>query len=211
MDFAQTPVTFALIAINCIVSFLAFNNRDLMNKLVFHPVSVDKNKQWYRFITSGFIHADVNHLLFNMLTLFFFVPSIERIFIDGNIGGSIGYLGFYLAAIAVSEIASYIKHKDNPNYSSLGASGAISAVVFSLVLFNPWGTILLKFIIPIPFILYAVGYVAYSSYMDKKGGDGIGHSAHLWGALFGIVFLIVAYPTSLKIFMREIVQPHFGL
>lgn len=211
MDFAQTPITFLLIAVNCIVSFLAFNNRDLMNKLVFHPVSVDKNKQWYRFISSGFIHADVNHLLFNMLTLFFFGREIESVFTYANIGGQWGFLAFYLAAIAVSEIPSYLKHKTNPNYSSLGASGAIAAVVFSLVLFNPWGIILLKFIIPIPFILYAVGYVAYSSYMAKKGGDGIGHSAHLWGAIFGIVFLAAAYPTSLKIFMEQIVHPHFSL
>jgi membrane associated rhomboid family serine protease len=172
---------------------------------------VDRNKQWYRFITSGFIHGDVNHLLFNMLTLFFFGRDIEQVFTLANIGGPIGFLAFYLAAIVISEIPSYIKHKTNPNYSSLGASGAIAAVVFSLVLFNPWGIILLKFIIPIPFILYAVGYVAYSSYMAKKGGDGIAHSAHLWGALFGIVFLAVAYPNSLKIFMDQIVHPHFSL
>jgi membrane associated rhomboid family serine protease len=209
MDF-DFPITVALIIANCVVSFIAFNNADLMNKLIFHPPAVSQSNQWYRFITSGFIHKDVNHLLFNMLTLFFFGKTLEPGFTALGIGGGIGYLLFYIAAIAVSEIPTYIKHKNDDNYFSLGASGAISAVVFALVLFEPWGTVYLKFIIPIPFILYAVGYLFYSTYMAKKSGDGVGHSAHLWGALFGIAFFIVAYPNSIKIFMEQLAHPHFG-
>ncbi len=209
MDF-DFPITVSLIIANCVVSFVAFNNQDLINKLIFHPPAISQNNQWYRFITSGFIHKDVNHLLFNMLTLFFFGKTLEPGFGVLGIGGGIGYLLFYIAAIAVSEIPTYIKHKNDESYFSLGASGAISAVVFALVLFEPWGTVYLKFIIPIPFILYAVGYLIYSTYMAKKGGDGVGHSAHLWGALFGIVFFLIAYPNSIKIFMGQLAHPHFG-
>jgi len=208
MDLSNSPITLALIAANCIISFMAFKNNVLLNKLIFHPPDITKNKQWYRFITSGFIHKDFNHLLFNMITLFFFGQALEPLF-DAVGLSPIVYLVFYLSAIVVSEIPTYIKEKNNENYYSLGASGAVSAVVFALVLFAPWEKIYIKFIIPVPFILYAVGYLAYSAYMDRKGTDHIGHSAHLWGALYGIAFMLVAFPESYKIFMDQIAHPHF--
>ncbi len=203
-------VNLGLIAITCLISILAFNNKDLMGKFIFHPVSVKEHKQWYRLLTSGFLHADWNHLIFNMLTLFFFGGNVEKLFEMIGLGGAVGYILFYLAAIVVSSLPSYFKHKNNDHYYALGASGAVSAVMFAVVLFAPWSTILLKFIIPIPFILYAVGYIAYSAYMDKKGGDNIGHSAHLYGALFGIAFMLVAYPESFKIFIEQLKHPKFG-
>jgi membrane associated rhomboid family serine protease len=204
------PITIALIVANCIISFLAFNNNDLMNKLIFHPVTVSQQKQWYRFISSGFLHKDFNHLLFNMITLFFFGGSLEVLFKNYNIaGGAIGYLFFYIAAIIVADLPTYKKEKNNANYYSLGASGAVCAVLFATVLFDPWATLLIKFIIPVPFIVYAVGYLIYSNYMSKKGGDGIGHSAHLWGGLFGIAFMLFAYPHSLQIFLEKVMHPHF--
>lgn len=208
MNFSQFPITLILIAINCILSFICFSNNDLLNKLIFHPVSVNQNKQWYRFLSSGFIHKDTGHLIFNMLTLFFFGQSLEPGFTTLGLG-PILYIVFYLSAIVVSEMPTYLKHKNNENYYSLGASGAVSAVVFALILFMPWSTILLKFIIPIPFILYGVGYLLYSAYMNKKGGDNIGHSAHLFGAVYGILFMIIAYPDSIKIFMEQIMHPKF--
>jgi len=208
MDFSSFPITLVLIAINCIVSFTAFSNRNLLGKLIFHPPAIAQHNQWYRFITSGFIHQDGNHLLFNMLTLFFFGQTLEPGFNDLGLGPVL-YLTFYLLAIIASELPTYFKHKNNSNYYSLGASGAVSAVVFALVLFKPWDMIYLQFFIPIPFVLYAVGYLAYSAYMDKKGNDNIGHSAHFWGAVFGIVFMLITYPKAFGIFIREITHPPF--
>ena len=207
MDITRFPITLVLIAINCILSFMCFSNNDLLNKLIFHPPAVAQQRQWYRFLTSGFIHKDGNHLLLNMITLFFFGMVLEPGFTTLGLGPVL-YAVFYLSAIIVSEIPTYIKKRNDENYYSLGASGAVSAVVFAIVLFAPWELIYLKFFIPIPFILYAVGYIIYSFYMDRKGTDHVGHSAHLWGALYGIVFMLIAYPDSLKIFMDKITHPH---
>jgi len=208
MDFSRFPITLALIAANCILSYMCFGNASLRYKLIFHPPAITQHKQWYRFISSAFIHEDGNHLLFNMLTLFFFGQSLEPGFTDMGLGPVV-YIIFYFTAIVAAEIPTFIKEKNNERYTSLGASGAVSAVVFALVLFAPWEKIYLKFIIPVPFVLYAVGYLAYSAYMDKKGTDNIGHSAHFWGALYGVVFMALAYPDSLKIFIKEISHPHF--
>ncbi|MFN8243853.1 MAG: rhomboid family intramembrane serine protease [Ferruginibacter sp.] len=208
MDFSTFPITLILIAVNCLLSFICFSNSDLLNKLIFHPPAVAQQKQWYRFLSSGFIHKDGGHLLFNMLTLFFFGQALEPGFTALGLGPGL-YLVFYLTAIIVSEIPTYIKEKNNENYYSLGASGAVAAVVFAMVLFAPWEKIYLKMMIPIPFILYAVGYLIYSAYMARKGTDNIGHSAHLWGSLYGLVFMIIAYPDSVKIFIEQIQHPHF--
>ena len=208
MNLSDFPITITLIAINCLLSFICFSNNTLMNKLIFHPPAISQNNQWYRFLTSGFIHKDGSHLLFNMITLFFFGQSLEPGFTLLGLGPTL-YIVFYLSAIIVSEIPTYLKHKNDENYYSLGASGAVAAIVFAMVLFAPWEKIYLKLFIPIPFILYAVGYLAYSAYMDRKGKDNIGHSAHLWGSLYGLVFMLIAYPDSLKIFMEQIIHPHF--
>lgn len=208
MNFSSFPITLALIVINCVISFIGFQNEAFLNKLIFHPPAITRDKQWYRFISSGFLHKDGNHLFLNMLTLFFFGQTLEPGFTALELG-PIAYIFFYLSAIAVSEIPTYLKHKDNENYYSLGASGAVAAVVFALVLFEPWSKIYLKLFIPIPFILYAVGYLVYSAYMDKKGTDNIGHSAHLWGSLYGVAFMLVAYPDSWRIFIEQVSHPHF--
>ncbi len=208
MDIASFPITLLIIAVNCIVSFLAFKNTEVLNKLIFHPPAIAHNREWYRFITSAFIHKDMQHLLFNMLTLYFFGRELEPLF-EGIGLPAYTYLLFYLLAIVVAEIPTYIKHRYDERYYSLGASGAVSAVMFSLLLLAPWSIITLNFIIPIPFIVFAFGYLAYSAYMDRKGTDNIGHSAHLWGAVFGIVFMLLAYPESIHIFLRQIGHPHF--
>jgi membrane associated rhomboid family serine protease len=208
-SFNETPFSYLIIGITSLVSYLALNNQNLLSKLMFNAVLVKENRQYYRMLTSGFVHNDYGHLFFNMLTLFFFGPPIERI-MHFYIGlPNYTFPLFYLAAIAVSEIPSYIKHKANPNYWSLGASGATSAVTFALILIKPWMLIYIKFI-PLPAIIYGVGYLAYSAYMGKKGGDNIGHTAHLFGALFGIVAFIAIYPPVVQIFMQQIQQPSFG-
>jgi len=202
-------ITILIIAVTCIISFLSFSNEKLINELIFYPPAITRDRQWYRFITSGFIHADIQHLAFNMFTLYFFGRSWEYAY-SGELGvGEIWYVVLYLVSLIVSQVPSYIKNKNNYHYRSLGASGAVSAIVFSMILLMPWST-LYVFVIPVPAIIYAVLYLGYTIYMSKKGGDYINHDAHLWGAIFGIVFSIALKPEVIGIFLEAITHPHFG-
>ncbi|MDR6840926.1 rhomboid family intramembrane serine protease [Pseudoxanthomonas sacheonensis] len=202
----ETPVTYALIAITCLVSWIAFNNRKLADRLILWPPAIDKHKQYDRLVTYGFIHADFMHLLFNMLTLFFFGPQIESLM--GDVGVWV-YPLFYVSALVVSILPTYLKNQHNPNYLSLGASGAVSAILFAYILVRPW-SIIGVFFIPMPAILFAVLYVGYSIWMDRRGGDRINHSAHLAGAAYGVLFMLVMEPRVLGHFLRQLQQPSFG-
>jgi|SRR5882757_3768668 len=190
MDFKEFPITIILIVINAIVSFIAFNNRDVMNKFIMWPYGVKRNKQYYRFISSGFLHADFMHLFFNMFTLFFFGKNLEVYLKAYELGGAASYLAIYFLALIVSDYPSYQKHKDDPDYLSLGASGAVSAVVFATIVFSPWASIYLYGALKISAALYAVLYIVYCVYMGKRGVGNINHDAHLWGSLFGLVFTL---------------------
>ncbi len=200
----QFSVTLVLIGITCVVSFLAFNNAKLAGRLILWPPAIDRGRQYDRLLTYGFIHADWMHLLFNMVTLFFFGPFIERE-ISAFIGPW-GYLGFYLGALVVSILPSYFRHQKDPNYRSLGASGAVSAVLFAFILINPWAMIGV-FFIPMPAILFAVLYVGYSIWMDRRGTDNINHGAHLAGALFGVLFMVAMEPRVINLFLDRLMQP----
>lgn len=202
----ETPVTYALIAITCVVSWIAFNNRKLADRLILWPPAIDKHKQYDRLVTYGFIHADFMHLLFNMLTLFFFGPQIESLM--GDVGVWV-YPLFYVSALVVSILPTYLKNQHNPNYLSLGASGAVSAILFAYILVRPW-SIIGVFFVPMPAILFAVLYVGYSIWMDRRGGDRINHSAHLAGAAYGVLFMLVMEPRVLGHFLRQLQQPSFG-
>ena len=202
----ETPVTYALIAITCVVSWIAFNNRKLADRLILWPPAIDKHKQYDRLVTYGFIHADFMHLLFNMITLYFFGTQIEALMTD--VVGIWVYPVFYLSALVVSILPTYLKNQHNPNYLSLGASGAVSAVLFAFILVAPWQRIFVLFI-PLPAIVFAVLYVAYSIWMDRRGGDRINHSAHLAGAAYGVMFLIIMRPQVLQHFLRELQSPSF--
>ncbi|MDQ6904417.1 MAG: rhomboid family intramembrane serine protease [Bacteroidota bacterium] len=186
-------ITVILIIITVLVSLAAFSNQKLMSELIFYPPAITEGKQYYRFITCGFIHADVGHLFFNMYAFYLFGNVTEEIFtaIFGN-SGKLLYVIMYLLALVVCIIPSYLKNKMNTNYRSLGASGAVSAVVFAYIIFNPLQGIGLIFI-PIYMMgfLFGIIYLIVSYLLGKKGGGRINHSAHIWGALFGIVFLIV--------------------
>ena len=202
-------MTILIIAVTCLVSFPAFSNNKLMGDLIFYPPAITNENQWYRFITSGFIHADTMHLAFNMFTLYFFGSSWETAYI-GYLGvGKIWYIVLYLGALIVSQLPSYLKNRNNYRYRSLGASGAVSAIVFSMILLTPWST-LYVFVIPVPAIIYAILYLGYTIYMGKKGNDNVNHDAHLWGALFGIIFSVALKPEVISIFISAITHPHFG-
>jgi len=202
----ESPITYALIAITCVVSWIAFNNRKLADRLILWPPAIDKQKQYDRLVTYGFIHADFMHLLFNMITLFFFGPQIESLM--GEVGVWV-YPLFYVSALVVSILPTYLKNQKNPNYLSLGASGAVSAILFAYILLRPW-SIIGVFFIPMPAILFAVLYVGYSIWMDRRGGDRINHSAHLAGAAYGVLFMLVMEPRVLGHFLRQLQQPSFG-
>ncbi|MBD8696428.1 rhomboid family intramembrane serine protease [Stenotrophomonas sp. CFBP 13718] len=205
----MTPVNLLLIAITVIVSWMAFNNRKLTDRLILWPPAVDRHRQYDRLITYGFLHADWPHLIFNMITLFFFGGQIEGLMVRLS-GSYLTYPAFYLGALVISILPSYIKNQKNPNYLSLGASGAVSAVLFAFILLSPW-TRIFVFFIPAPAILYAVFYVGYSIWMDKRGGDQVNHSAHLAGAAFGVLFMLAMQPSIFNHFLTELANPRFGL
>jgi len=202
--------TLLIIAITGLVSFLAFSNEKLINQLIFYPPAITRDNQWYRFITSGFIHADIQHLAFNMFTLYFFGRSWEYAYCEELSVGKIWYVVLYVGALVASQIPSYLKNRNNYRYRSLGASGAVSAIVFSMILLMPWST-LYVFIIPLPAIIYAILYLGYTIYMSRKGGDYINHDAHLWGAIFGIAFSIALKPKVFGIFLHAITHPYFNV
>jgi membrane associated rhomboid family serine protease len=189
------PITISIIIVTCLVSFTAFSNEKLMGDLIFNPPAINNRKQWYRFFTCGFIHADIMHLAFNMYSFYLFGEIVEqsfaRIFGAGN--GQIIFLLMYLLSLAVSLLPTYIQNQHNYHYYSLGASGAVSAVVFTGIFIYP--TLPLG-IFPIPFhipgFIFGPLYLIISAYLAKKGNGNINHSAHIWGALFGVVFVIIS-------------------
>lgn len=188
------PVASFIFIITLVTSIYAFNNHRAFGKLMFHPYSVSRGKNWYTYITSGLIHADWMHLFFNMFTFFCFAFTLERII------GHWQFAVLYIGSLILSDIPSVVKHKDNFGYHSLGASGAISAVLFSFIFFDPWARLFVMGI-PMPAIIFAVLYLIYSWYMSKQGRDNIGHDAHFFGALSGIIFTILFVPNAIPNFI----------
>lgn len=209
----EFTITVVIIIITVIISFTAFSSEKIINDLIFWPPMIKEKKQFYRFITSGFIHADFIHLAFNMLALYSFAKapiangiSLEDFFVLKV--GKTGFILFYLLGIILSEVPTYFRHQDNYSYRSLGASGAVSAVIFSGILFSPWST-LGVFFIPMPAIIFAVLFVGFTIYMDRRGGDNINHSAHLWGAIYGVLATIALEPRVINYFLEELKHPRF--
>lgn len=195
-----------IITVTALTSFLAWRSPSLLDSWLMNPYRIYSRGEYHRFLTSGFIHADVGHLLFNMLSLYFFGGIIEQIFsaLFGGLG-PIYLIGFYLAGILVSDIPSYLKHRFDPGYNSLGASGGVSSVLFAAILFSPLSKIYIYFIpIGIPGFIFGGLYLAYSYYESKQNRGNVNHDAHLYGALFGIVCMIAIYPQVLPQFIEQI-------
>lgn len=188
----NTSVTFYLIAINVIVSLLAlYVYPPLLETGYLKPTRVVRENTWYELITSGFLHANIGHLFVNMFTLYFFGSVMERVLGPGY------FLGLYLTGLIVAGIPSVIKFKDNESYATLGASGAVGAVLFAFIFLFPLENIYLMFIpIPIPAFVFAILYLAYSMYESKQERGKINHEAHLAGAIWGMLYLVIFVPNT---------------
>ncbi len=202
----MTPI---IVGITAAASFFALRNRGLFIRMQLNPYQVYHHRQWYRVITHGFIHADWIHLLVNMLVLFSFGQAVEK---ELNLlearnkiaDGTLHFLILYFGGMIVATISTLQKHKDNYHYNAIGASGAVSAVVFAYIFFSPRQTLLLMGIVPIPAIVFGVLYLVYSQYMRKRGGQRVNHDAHFIGAVFGFVYPILLDPIQLEYFFNKL-------
>jgi len=194
-----------IIAATVIISVIAFKNEDIMNKYKFNPVRILRHKEYHRLFTYGFLHANWDHLIVNSLVLFFFGSVLEQYFaIYFKDLGLIYFILLYAGGLIISVLFDLYKNKNNYYYNAIGASGATSAVVFACIFFDPWQKLYLMFFIPIPGIIFAILYIAYSYYMSKKNNDNIGHNSHLFGALFGFIFPIIIKPNLFSLFLQNI-------
>ena len=200
-------ITLIIIIITVIASFYAWKNPHIQHKWIFSPYIVSTNNEYQRFVTSGFIHADQMHLLFNMFTLYFFGELIESVYQHyfGNFG-LVLFVLLYIAGIVISDIPTFIKHKNDPHYRALGASGGVAAVVFSSIMFFPLNKIYIFGIIGIPGFILGILYIIYSFYQGKKMADNINHDAHLYGAAFGIVFSVIIDPAVIGRFFEQVMS-----
>lgn len=205
-------ITQIIIGITALVSILAFYNKELQGRLLFSPIMIAQHRQGYRFITHAFVHADWMHLAVNMFVLYSFGRFVEGSY--GILFGAKGWYFFlllYFGGILLSSTPSFAKHKDNKFYNAVGASGAVSAVLFASILINPLAGIRFIFIpFNIPAFIFGILYLIYSAYMAKRGNDNIGHDAHFWGAVYGLLFTLLLKPSLGAAFVNQI-QSFIGL
>lgn len=203
-------VALILIALTACISMYAWSSPGLMASWILSPYLVQSRGQWYRFLTSGFLHANFVHLAFNLLAFYSFSPAVLRVF-AGEFGFNLGtacFLLLYIGGIIVSDIPTYFRHRHDPAYRSLGASGGVSSVVFASVLFYPvvpGGGI---YIFPIPVaiqpFLFGFLYLAYSYYQGRRRADNINHDAHFYGALYGVVVALALVPSAAPNFWAQV-------
>lgn len=202
-------VTILLIIVTVAASIYAWRDTTLRNKWIHNPYLANRNKEYHRLITSGFIHADYLHLFFNMYAMYLFGGMVEQYF-DFFFGPKaiLAFLGLYLLGIIVANLPDFVKYKNNYGFNSLGASGGVSAIVFCSVILNPMMELMI-FPIPVamPAYIFAIIYVAYSVYMEKRQMNNVNHMAHLWGGLWGVVFILVTEPSTLGRFIEQIRLP----
>lgn len=204
-------LTIIIIAVTSVISISAFNNGRLANSLIFYPPAV-RHGEWHRLFTYGVLHADYTHLFFNMFTLYIFGTAIENVCnsVLGHTGGSICYVLLYTTALFVSIFPTYLKKKDNAHYHGVGASGAVSAVVFAYILIHPMSFMGILFIpVWLPAFLFGIIFILISIRLDRKQAGGINHLAHITGGVYGIVFMILSFASTahlnlINIFIEQI-------
>ncbi len=200
-------MTIIIIAITAVLSVLAFNKPEILYKYQFNPYQIFHRKQYIRLVSHAFLHANWSHLLINMLVLFSFGQSLEKNFeiIFGRLGLPY-YLLLYLGAVLVSPIYSLIRNRNNSTYNAVGASGAVSAVVFASIFLAPWSRIYFFGLIPIPGIVFAFLYLLYSWQMSKRNRDNIAHDTHFFGAIIGLIIPIILNPKLLSYFIDQLIS-----
>lgn len=198
---------FIIIIFTVAVSIYVIYNPEYKSRLLHYPYNVNKNKEYYRLISNGFIHADYIHLFFNMFTLYFFGGMVEDLFTAkfGMWGDTI-FILFYISAIAFSCLSSQRKHAENPAYAALGASGAVSSVLLIAIILQPTMTLLIYGVLPVPAWILGIGYIWYSNRASKQQQrSNIGHDAHLYGAFYGCIVMALLYPSSYPRMIQEII------
>jgi membrane associated rhomboid family serine protease len=180
-------ITNLLVIFTCVTSYACLQNRELFEANQFYPYRMAHDKSYYRFSTSGFVHGDYQHLLFNMITMYSIGNTVESVFKEIFPMGAGLYILLYLSGIVMASVADYFKHQHNPSFAAIGASGGTSAITFAYIFFAPWNKILF-FIIPMPAIVFGVIYLVVSTVLARRGGGNIGHNAHFWGGVYGFVF-----------------------
>lgn len=194
-----------LILVTVVISYAGFRNQILIDRFKHSPYAEWHGKEYVRLLSSGFLHGGTGHLLINMFVLFQFGPYVEYLlgYRYGSITGTILFFVFYLSAVITANLGTFFKEKNNPGFNSIGASGATSALVVVFSLLDPWQMFLFP---PVPSFLFAILYLGYSHWASSRNRDQIDHTAHFWGALYGILFILIAVPESLQIFLSRIVQ-----
>jgi membrane associated rhomboid family serine protease len=204
-------MTIIIIGITVLVSIAAFNNRQLFDGFQFNAYRIYHHKEWYRLLTHGFLHANYTHLIVNMLVLFMFGTAAERWLQLLESDGIIKYYRlvfvlFYVIAVVLASLTSLFRHKDDAWYNAVGASGAVSAVLFFNIFFNPWEKLYVYALIPVPGIMLGAAYLIYSHFMSRKEIDNINHDAHLLGAVFGFVFPLFLDVRLINHFIHELLR-----
>ena len=189
-----------------IVSYMSFTNSNLFNNLLFSPYVILREKQWYRFLTSAWVHGDFMHLFVNLFVLYSFGDFLEYTFKNWFGEGILQYLLLFIGSVIIGHIPTFLKEKDNYNYSSVGASGGVSGVLFASIIIQPLQPLYLFALIPIPGIMFGVLYLFYTQRMATKATDNINHEAHLWGAIGGMLILVILNPTVIGQFLKQLMS-----
>lgn len=200
-------ITLFIIILTGVISYLSFQNDDLMEKLIHRPYVEAQDKQLYRLVTAGFLHADWTHLLINLYVFYSFGGYVESWYKYqfGVLKGGVLFALMYLLSMVLANLVTFQKHRSNAMFASVGASGAIAGVLFAFILFEPWNMLLLFFIVPIPAFLFAILYLIYSHYASRNAyHERIDHDAHLFGALTGMAFTILVKPSLVSEFIQKL-------
>ena len=190
-------LTIPIVILTCIISYLCLSNPDLLGRLSHRPYTETKLGEYHRLVSSDFVHGSGMHLAINMYVLYTFGEVVERAFFSPRFGAlsNLAFAFFYLSAIVVANLGTFFKHQENPRFSSVGASGVTSALVFMYAMMAPWQMFAFP---PVPAIVFAVLYAGYSTWASKNRQDGIDHLAHLYGGLYGVAFMFITTPSSIK-------------
>ncbi len=205
MNFSITDI---LLLITGLVSLIGFSNKNIMYSLAHIPHIEARDKSYYRWISCGFLHADMFHLLINAFVIFQFGNYVEAQY-KAHLGEALGqniYFAFYLLNIGAASVLSYYREKNNPSYTGVGASGGAAGLLFSYILLNPWHKLSLYGIVPIPAVIFGVMYIVYESYLGKQNRDNIAHDAHISGAIFGFIFSSVFLQGELMDFIQKLIS-----